>query len=62
LNSNPKLVASFPIRIRIQIWGIIKGISKVNLVNQEWHLVKDVMVDSMMPLGEGVITKYSPIK
>jgi hypothetical protein len=32
------------------------------MVNQEWHLVKHVMFDSMMPLDDGVITKYSPIK
>jgi hypothetical protein len=35
---------------------------KVKLVNQEWHLVKHVMLDSMMSLDDGVITKYSPIK
>jgi hypothetical protein len=39
----------------------MKRFSEVNLVNQEWHLVKHVMLDSMMPLGDGVITKYSPI-
>jgi hypothetical protein len=31
--------------------------SEVNLDNQEWHLVKHVMLDSMMPLGDGVIAK-----
>jgi hypothetical protein len=32
------------------------------LVNQEWPLVNHVMLDSMMPLDDGVITKQSPIK
>jgi hypothetical protein len=41
----------------MQIWGIIKRFSKVNLVNQEWHLVNHVMLDPMIPLNDGWITK-----
>jgi hypothetical protein len=48
---------SFSIRIWTQILGIIKRFSKVKLVNQEWHLVKHVMLDLMMPLDDGMITK-----
>jgi hypothetical protein len=52
-----KLVASFPIWIWIQIWENIKRISKVKLINQEWHLVNYVIIDSMVPLDDGLIIK-----
>jgi hypothetical protein len=57
-----KLVASFPIRIWIQIWGIIKRFSKVKLVNQEWHLVNYMILDSMIHLGDGLITNNHQLK
>jgi hypothetical protein len=47
----------FRFEFEFKFWGIIKRFSKSNLVNQEWHLVKHVMLDSMMPLDAAVITK-----
>jgi hypothetical protein len=52
-----KLVASFPIQIWIQIWENVKRISKAKLINQEWHLVDYVIIDSMVPLDDGLIIK-----
>jgi hypothetical protein len=55
------LLKVFRFEFEFKFEELLKGFFKVNPVNQEWHLVKHVMLDSMMPLDDGVITKYSPI-
>jgi hypothetical protein len=45
LNWNPKLVTGFSdSNLNSNLEKIIKRFSKVKLVNQEWHLVKHVMI------------------
>jgi hypothetical protein len=47
----------FRFEFEFKFGKLLKDFQKVKLVNQEWHLVNYVILDSMIHLGDGLIIK-----